>query len=224
MHTTTLPKQADSQATQEFYWCLNSLISYVFELLDTGYPHNPLITSKDSEELDCASYVLDNIWDNPNIIKHFVQDNPCKLSPYYLNIIGLWRFALRDIFICLKKSGNTIIACNTERLFEVSSLMHPIAQLVGPMPSLATFVVLPYQDRLVCDGRIKRIGKATSKRFPYSVDHYLHLAAEQALITTPNELIRYRQTLKPNHDVTAAFELELINNALCSAEQRAYIN
>lgn len=214
MNSTTPILHMHSNASEDFYRCLNALISYVFEQLDIVFPHHPLITAHNIDELDCASYVLDNIWDNPSIIRNFVRDNPCRLTPQQLGYVSLWRFALRDIFICFESSNDTILACNTERIFVVSSLLQPITHLIGPMPAMASLVLLPFQNRIVCDGRIKYVGRSTTKDLPLVVEHFMHPAADLPFISAPEDLISYRQTLPKNHDITAEFELSLMQNAL----------
>lgn len=198
--------QQNGVDTSTFYYCLNLLIGYYSSFIELE-DELPSISSENAGELDSASRILDVLWTSPSYIRRFVAENPCQLNTKYLRTIALWQYALRDVFLCFKQDGkNSILATNGERLFEVGSLKQPIAKLVGTTPALVTMVLLPYQNKLVCDGRVKCFGSKRASGNPAFVDRFISKAAESPIISCPDDLVRYVKTRPSSNVATARFE------------------
>lgn len=185
-------KHTSNTDVKAFYTCLNALIGYVSAALEMGAPGiQPLIDAHEEQRRTLATRVLDLIWEHPTIVRDYVELNPDKLAPWQLNIIAPWEHALCDVFLCLENDYGTITCANSERLFEVGSLATPIETLVGNMPAMAILTLLPYQGRLVCDGRVTHISNHPRQEAAALIDSQLARAGELPLIRTPAELVAY---------------------------------
>lgn len=198
--------------TQFFYQCLTSLIDYGAEHLEEPLLCRPSITSNDARKQAAASRVLEYLWSNINLIMHYVQENPDHLTKRQLSTIALWRFALRDVFVCFETDMRHITCINDERIFSVGSLATPIPKLVGNMPALVILTLLPYQGSIVCDGRVIHISNNAKKPIDY-IEQQFELASTQSLVATSGELIDYVRNLPEDRDVVPDF---------CNALMRTY--
>lgn len=176
---------------ETFYTCLNSLIHYAATKLDLGFDcKDASMSLGGSRERRAACLVLDELWEHPGLVRHYVAENPDRLTRDQLNDIRLWQYALTDIFVCLEKDTRHMV-CVSNRMFEVSALATPFCELVKHMPTVAILTLLPYKGRLVCDGRVVSVVQQTRPRLSAFIDKQMSRATDQPLISTQAQLIDY---------------------------------
>lgn len=202
--TAHKPTQQREQA-QMFYACLNSLISYAADSSKFHLEARPAINSANPREQMAATQMLDLIWEHPSLVKEYLDANPDNLTQEKLSVIEPWQYALRDIFICLENDYRHITCINDDRIFEVVSLNTPIEELIGPMPALCILTLLPFQGRLVCDGRVVHLSNKMRLGAAPVLEKMLTQASEYPLVQDARGLIDYTQELPPTHNVISHF-------------------
>lgn len=191
-------KAYKAEEVDTFYTCLNYLIAYTARhLASTGSPaytgtfEQPAINAPTIEERDEASRILNELWEQPSIISTYCEQNPDQLADGLLEIMRPWAFALTGIFTCVESSYRKVMCVSDDCIFEVSSLMTPIEELIGPMPALAILTLLPYKGHIVCDGRVVHISNKMRTGGRGFIDQQIAKASQQPLISTPAQLLAY---------------------------------
>lgn len=102
-------------------------------------------------------------------------------------------------------SRNVALFSNGERIIEVGSFKQPIADLIGPMPSLVVTSLLPYAGRIICNEQISHLSNHPYANAGMTIEKFLECALERPLIKTAAEFLAYLQTLPPNYNVIPEF-------------------
>lgn len=97
------------------------------------------------------------VYQKPEIIDSFVQENPSELSAEELAIVSGWRnFIAGDFYIerILKKYA---ILIGDGKVYGVLALTEPFRQVLGgmPLPFYLKTVLLPFKGKIIYDGLIE---------------------------------------------------------------------
>ena len=153
---------------------------------------------------DAASDMLDALWVNRQLIDEFVRLNPEGLSKEELKAVRLWRRAIAGRFVVTDAEGGlmALVTSGTQerpRLILADLLERKAEDVFHELPCLAELVLLPYQGRIVTDGRIKRVSSIVMPGGHELIRQRLRLAMKSPPITTAKELIELKCESTPSH-------------------------
>lgn len=114
------------------------------------------------------------LFDQPELIDDFIQENPMSLSRQDLDIIASWKNCLKGRFFIvrhLKKYTVFLDAEDRPKAYGVLRLYTPLKELIDPsnLPVFVEAVLLPFENKIVYDGILAPsniiIGKGISRGF-----------------------------------------------------------
>lgn len=114
-----------------------------------------------SYKKDCSfeekGQVRDALYDNPHLIKKFLQENPTGLPPEELAIVAGWQQFLRGEFFIerlLKKHAIFIPMGEDKPVYCVLGLYQSLDEMVHPsqLPRAVKAVLLPFKGKIIYDG------------------------------------------------------------------------
>lgn len=153
---------------------------------------------------DVASDVLDALWENRQLIDEFVRLNPEGLSKEELKVVRLWRRAIAGRFVVTDAEGGLMALVTSGRLERPRLILADLLErkaedVFHELPCLAELVLLPYQGRIVTDGRIKRVSSIVMPGGHELIRQRLRLAMKSPPITTAKDLIELKCESTPSH-------------------------
>lgn len=101
--------------------------------------------------------VRDALYDNPQLIKKFVQENPSGLTAEELAIVSGWQQFVRGEFFIermLKKYAIFIPGSDDKRVYGVLGLYQSLDEIIHPsqLPLALKAVLLPFKGKIIYDG------------------------------------------------------------------------
>ena len=138
----------------------------LFDLLCT-YAHQRLHVVSDAEFFsgepprNISEYgerlTTDELWQNVDIIKDFVRENPNRLSKENLGLVRKWTYAHTDIvYIAVCSDGQARFLVG-DYAVEVCGMSKDIATSLPQLPILARTTLLPFGDYVVYDQMIDEL-------------------------------------------------------------------
>ena len=102
--------------------------------------------------------VWEEVYNHPDLIRSFLEENPAGLSPEDLSIARQWTDFIRgDFFIIRHLKNYTVFLDEGEpaKAYGVLGLSSGVDEVVGPyLPLRVRAVLLPFKDRIIYDGFI----------------------------------------------------------------------
>lgn len=144
-----------------------------------------------SYKQDCSfegkAQVRDALYDNPHLIKQFVQKNPQGLSLEELAIVLGWQRFLRGEFFIerlLKKYAIFIPMGEDKQVYGVLGLYQSLGEIVPPsqLPKAVKAVLLPFKGKIIYDGMFNAYSV-------YFGGHYTADLKERYLVAKQNNRI-----------------------------------
>ena len=97
-------------------------------------------------------------YDDAEMLGRYLAENPDFFSPGDLGIVASWKRRISGDFYVMRylKAYSIFMSSNPAHLYGVLGLKDPIGSLLGgaPLPLLVRAVLLPFRDRIICDGLI----------------------------------------------------------------------
>jgi hypothetical protein len=135
-----------------------SLIGYVSGRLGRVGPVKSLKTFC-SASWEGKAKARDKMLDNIHLLDDFTSDNPQRFTEDELALVRPWKGFLRGNFIIerdLKRYTVFLDADSPDRAYGVLGLTTEIVEMLpDEPPMMATAVLLPWRDKIVCDGLIR---------------------------------------------------------------------
>lgn len=98
----------------------------------------------------------DKLYENPDLIDVFVQQNPYNMSPSDLEIIEGWNDFVKERLILFRYLKNYTIFLDTKNppiAYGVLGTYYPLRELIEKKPPIMMDVaLLPFKGQIVCDG------------------------------------------------------------------------
>ncbi len=99
--------------------------------------------------------VRDYLFDHPELIDQFIQENPADFTQQELAIVGGWKTFVKDKFYVerlLKK--HSIFIDSQETVYGISGLSDELSDIIDKrtLPLCAQAVLLPFKGKIVYDG------------------------------------------------------------------------
>ena len=107
---------------------------------------------------DDRAKIRDALNANIGLIQSFIEENPYQLNEEELEIVHSWRHQVAGRFYVFRELKNYTVFVTASApaiAYGVLALSQPFEDLVGPhLPVLTQTVLLPFRDKIVCDGMI----------------------------------------------------------------------
>jgi hypothetical protein len=154
----------------DLYWPILYYANDILEVLDNV--ESPKDISRCS--LKDVAKLRYKLFDQPELIDDFIQENPMSLSWQDLEIIASWKNCLKGRFFIvrhLKKYTVFLDAEDPPRAYGVLGLYTPLKELIDSsnLPVSVEAVLLPFENKIVYDGILAPskiiIGKGISRVF-----------------------------------------------------------
>lgn len=191
-------------ATQErrlrakrYHAALGPLLTYVNEQKRLSTLGHIAMDSKDLAKLSEGSKVLDALWSDVSLVDNYVTLNPYNLPRELLETARPWRYAIPGIYTCIDADADFALYQGYGRIFCVSPILRDADSFIHAIPCLVSLVLLPFEDRIVTDGRVMHISDEPRPEAMPSIIEGLKRAAGREVIETPEQLIAFRQRMLP---------------------------
>jgi hypothetical protein len=154
----------------DLYWPLLYYANKTLEVLENV--ESPKDISRCS--LKDVTKLRYQLFDQPELIDDFIQENPMSLSRQDLDIIASWKHCLKGRFLIvrhLKKYTVFLDAEDPPRAYGVLGLYTPLKELIDSsnLPVFVEAILLPFENKIVYDGILSPsniiIGKGISRGF-----------------------------------------------------------
>jgi len=111
-----------------------------------------------SVSLQARAKARDRLLENISLVERFVEENPHGFQPNDLPLVLEWKRFVRGRFIIerdLKEYTVFLSEDEPPKAYGVVALNSEFVELSpGPLPALASAVLLPWKGRIVCDGLV----------------------------------------------------------------------
>lgn len=205
---------------KRFYSIWLPLLNYVNDQtrLVVDFPRNPAIHNIDIQD---AAKIRNALWESPDYLQGFVENNPAELSQADLALAASWRYRVSGSFYimrCLKK--HTIFLWSSEQpvAYGVLGLVSPIEEMLYLSPPvMVKAVLLPYEGKIIYDGLIApfniRFGGGIKKSLMLDLRRATEL---NGIVTTlePDEPAKNKPVVDGNQKILTEFHKSLINAGL----------
>lgn len=129
------------------------------------------------------------LYDSPDLIGRFLQENPFRLSREDLDIVGSWKHFVKDNFFVSRhlKKYSVFLAANDEpKAYGVLGISDEIEDLLGSRtPWYVEAVLLPFKDWIVYDGLLGISNITFGGGFRRSIDDsYMKAKTRYGIITS----------------------------------------
>jgi hypothetical protein len=100
----------------------------------------------------------DTLWEHPEVIDAYVQENPDALPPEQLEIIRRWKSSLKGTFYILRhlKKGSIFIG-DGDQVYSVLGLKDELGDILPPygLPIMTKAILLPFKGQIIYDGLLE---------------------------------------------------------------------
>lgn len=148
----------DERDADLFFDTLAALLTYANRRLEVVPEERVSLRGRDTSQLDRAAAVSEALWTHRGLIDDFVHENPFGLDGQRLEIVRPWRYAVRDVFTCIKASADSALYMNDRRVFAVGALTRDADAFVHAIPSLMLLTLLPFKGGIVTDSKVVHLG------------------------------------------------------------------
>lgn len=139
--------------TDLFYRLYHPLLYYVnakYDLVDMETPEDVRKIF-----LEVTEILRDELYDHPEVIQEFIEENPFDFSRDELDMVREWNHFVRGKFIIFRSLKKYTIFLDMEdppKAYGVFALQNTFEEVVGPLPVMVDAVLLPFKGKIVYDG------------------------------------------------------------------------
>jgi hypothetical protein len=142
-----------------FYDLYAALLSFVNRKLNVSSATFSDAREYTSTPPEARVAVRDALFAHWELIDEFVKENPAKLSPDQLEIVGTWKHAVVGKFYVFRYLAKYTVFLSSggspNKAYGVLGLADPLEEVIGPyLPRLITAVLLPFRDKIIYDGLV----------------------------------------------------------------------
>ena len=95
------------------------------------------------------------LWETPELIETYLQDNPDALAPDQLQIVQKWRGFIKGSFFILRhlKKGSIFIG-KDDKVYAVHGIQDPLEEVIPSyaLPQMVEGILLPFKGKITYDG------------------------------------------------------------------------
>ncbi|MBM9537531.1 hypothetical protein [Desulfobulbus alkaliphilus] len=133
----------------ESMWTLQFFVNQKLRIYDINTFDEYADTGADVKEK-----IRDALFENPNLIDSFVQENPQNFPETTLRIISEWKNFIRGNFFIERLLKKYAIFIQEEKVYAVVGLSQSFDELIhhSTLPLYVDTVLLPFQGKIIYDG------------------------------------------------------------------------
>ena len=172
------------EETSRFYRVFGAILRHV-SLRTEGVPEIPPNWKASEVPLEDTMKSRDVLWDDPGLLRSFVEENPAGLEGADLDLASSWEHRLKGNFIAVRHlRKHSLFIGSGDRVYAVLGLVSPLEDVVPSPPAMVETILLPFEDRIITDGLFRRysvtFGPGTRRGF----DETIRSARERNRIVT----------------------------------------
>ena len=204
-------KDSFSNEDGELYFkALGNLITYANEKLSVTGRDAISMVSAEKDELDAGARVCRRLWQSPEIVDAYADENPYHVPEDELDVVRPWRYAVRDLFTVVGARPGRIIVINDSSLFEVESVVGRIDAYFAEIPQLCALTLLPFKGKIVTDSIFIHLSLSITESGMLTLKNwYESLLASGAFVTDGSDLCSYAMSAKPSNRLDDVVELDI---------------
>ena len=147
----------------------------------------------------------DAIWEHPELIDSFVNENPDNLPEEELEIVRRWKGFIKDSFFILRqlKKGSIFIGKKDE-VYSVHGIQDPLDEVIPPyaLPQMVQAVLLPFKGQIIYDGLLSGYSIHFGGGIRSNLNHtYTVAKARDRIITTLEPDLAIPKSAKPKKNI-----------------------
>ncbi len=147
----------------------------------------------------------DALWEHPELIESFTQENPNNLSDEELEIVRRWKGFVKGSFFILRhlKKGSIFIGKKDE-VYAVHGIQDPLDEVIPSyaLPRMVEAILLPFKGQIIYDGLLSGYSIHFGGGIRGDFDHtYKAAKAKDRIITTLEPDLAARKPVKPRKDI-----------------------
>jgi hypothetical protein len=144
----------DADLFFELMWALQYFVNQKYQILPT------ITTLKDYSSCSAEDKmkVRQRLYEHPEVIDAFIQENPEQFSEAELDIIGKWKqFIADDFYIERMLKKYTIFISSDNTVYGVIALHDAFDEIFfrSQLPTIVKGVLLPFKGRIIYDGLLQ---------------------------------------------------------------------
>lgn len=143
--------EEDAALYYKLYLPLLLYVNKKYDLTDMETPED--VKSAPLKEVEL---LRNKLFDHPEVIQEFIEENPFDFSPDALDMIREWNHFVKKKFIIFRSLKKYTIFLDIEeeqpKPYGVLALYTPLKEVVGPFPALVETVLLPFKGKIIYDG------------------------------------------------------------------------
>jgi hypothetical protein len=159
----------------------------------------------------------DTLWEHPELIEAYVQENPDVLPPEELEIVRKWKSFVKGSFFLLRhlKKGSIFIG-DDNQVYSVHGIQDALDEVIPSyaLPLMVEAILLPFKGRIIYDGLLQSYSVIIGGGIGSDLDHAYTVAKHKDRIITTLEpelaapkIIKSKKSSLPQlKELTAAME------------------
>lgn len=129
----------------------------------------------------------DALWEHPEFIDAYVQENPDALPPENLEIIQKWKGFVKGSFFLLRhlKKGSIFIG-DDNQVYSVHGIQDNLEEVIPSyaLPLMVEAILLPFKGRIIYDGLLQSYSVVIGGGIKSDLDHAYTVAKHKDRIIT----------------------------------------
>lgn len=158
----------------------------------------------------------DALWESPDLIESYVQENPDALPPEQLEIVRRWKGFIKGSFFILRhlKKGSVFIGKDNQ-VYAVHGIQDPLDEVIPSyfLPQMVEAVLLPFRGKIVYDGLLSSYNVHFGGGIRSDLNHAYMVAKQKNRIITTLEP-EFEKPLETKPKRTIAPQLKEVSTSL----------
>lgn len=134
--------------------------------------------------------VRDTLWERPDLIEAYCQENPNRLAQEELEIIRRWQTLVKgDFFIFRHLKKGSIFISDKDQVYSVQGIMDPLENIMPTyaLPQMVQAILLPFKGQIIYDGLLSGYNVSFGGGIKANLKYTYDIAKTKGLIITTLE-------------------------------------
>jgi hypothetical protein len=159
----------------------------------------------------------DALWEHPELIESYVQENPDSLPPEELDIIQKWTGFVKGSFFLLRhlKKGSIFIG-ERNQVYSVHGIQDALEEMIPSytLPKMALAILLPFKGQIIYDGLLQGYNIHIGGGIRSNLNHTYTVAKQKdRIITTLESDLATPKIVKPKKNALPQLKELTVNMA-----------
>lgn len=133
----------------------------------------------------------DALWEHPELIEAYVQENPDALPPEELEIVRKWKGFVKGSFFLLRhlKKGSIFIGGEGDQVYSVQGIQDALDEMIPSyaLPQMVIAILLPFKGQIIYDGLLQGYSIHIGGGIRSNLNHTYTVAKQKDRILTTLE-------------------------------------